>query len=450
MTCFKNIDLNLFFILIPFIYGFQVVFGNNFIGLIPYLFLFVFLIRTIVFNSLLQNSYKKPSVLTFFVLLYTCLILGSCAKEFITEGFISAIRLGVLYFLPISLYFIVKNIEKDNDVKIILNIIIITTCLVSIEVLYEFTVHSLKVMPTWFEIKNYNYVKTISVDDPLQLLGWYRPTGLLEHVHVTGSVLSIGFIGSYLFYLLKGKIFYLLGTLLCFVGMIACAARLALASGALAFVLISCLYYKKAFFITKSTRKIFTVGLGVVLITGALYFAFHSHVYFWSNAYTKVIKTGQFMPSASTTSATGAISAVSERALVMTTETKHIVSSLKNEFIYLLFGHGWQTSASLEKRIMNDDFFVLQILGQIGIVGLIVFYGMFFCGLIFLVHNLKNLSAEKQLLLVSAGVILFLLGISTLHSGVVLRKSVYYLLFLALGIVHRFTRVKGISGTVNK
>ena len=62
----------------------------------------------------------------------------------------------------------------------------------------------------------------------------------------------------------------------------------------------------------------------------------------------------------------------------------------------------------------------------------------------------KKLPVEKQTFLTFAGIILFLLGISTVHSGVIVRKPAYYLLFLALGIISRFTKNERRSKAINK
>ena len=105
------------------------------------------------------------------------------------------------------------------------------------------------------------------------------------------------------------------------------------------------------------------------------------------------------------------------------------------EFFYSLFGHG--IGASLIGIVgTDDDFFVMQILVQYGLLGSIAFIALFFVAAVSFWTTFNRVKGSDSTLLVFSFALMLLLGLSMLHSGVIQRKAIFPVLLWAFAIIY--------------
>ena len=114
------------------------------------------------------------------------------------------------------------------------------------------------------------------------------------------------------------------------------------------------------------------------------------------------------------------------------------------EFFTALFGHGIGASLIGNVKGLDDDFFVMQIFTQYGLLGGIAFTGLFLAAAVTFWTTFKRANGSNSILLAFAFALIVLLGLSALHSGVIQRKAIYPVLLWAFAIIYGSSR-RGIS-----
>lgn len=421
--------LLIFISIMPFIYMFQVILQRADIVVGLYIILVLSFILYILYDCL-KGGNASPSYYSWFdisVIFYALMMLTWSIFETFYYGFALGFRKFCILFLPIPLYFVIYRRSDSRTIRKIINIISFTATLISLELLIEIVSTQIMHVPFIFQIINFDYVQSISGEELNQLKGViYRSPGLLEHLHATAFFIAIGFFACFIRYLLKKSKTLLLMLTFNFCVLILSGGRLALLGTLLviAYLLFDLLRYREY------KRKVFRLGislafLSLVAILTMLFFFNEAIVEFVQKYYAPVVTSGSLVEDKSFwyDIVPGAISG--------------LLNAVSQYPITLLFGFG-PTTLLEDLGGVSDDFFIVQILGQYGIIGGCIFYSFFFVSIGGVFVKSRLLTGADKLYLQFAGAVLALLLISTSHSGVINRKAIYYLLFIAMGIVRKY------------
>jgi len=421
LTDRANVGLALFFLSLYIIYPLQVVFQSTHLAVLPYLLLIpcmTILAKDIANRQPIIASHFK--FLSFLVLGHLLFIVYSVGIEVYTQNFMAASKLVLGYMFPLLLFFYIPRYVSEKNLLTIFNILIILSVIHSTVVIYEF----IKVSPTFYEKQNVLYA-TLRGWNTNGLIGGFRPVGLLDHFSTTTFLLGFGLVGSFIFYLHEGPKTYMAASLLCGIGMVLSGGRLALIASASCILFVSFVCLKTEIRKGRIIRRLahFIVPLIVVILS--LYLLTRHNTQFWGGLYGHLFTTGEFAPN---------------RSLfqdVILRDARAIVSRLS--LIASFIGYGI-TTLSAKKQVLTDDVFILQIYGQLGIFGGMIFYSMFFVGIYKALSAIKKVELPQKPLILFSACLLFMFLVSTIHLNQVFRKLFYPLIFLSLGVIAKSQR----------
>lgn len=433
-----------FLILLPITYAFQVVIGLPEVGVTPYAFL---LLSFIVFCSSKHNHadiFRLTRSPRDFLFLGFCFLLVhhgiSVGEAFVVGDFQLAVRGLLLFTVPLLLFWLVQNVNAWG-LRTILVIVAILGAMTSAEMFYEnFSVRVLQ-SPTIFQLLNRDYVFARNGYELTQLFGIkYRPPGLLEHLHAVTYFAAFSSLASGILFCLSGRWYWLFGMCLSATALLMHGVRLPLMAAGLAFTALVVVFYCREK--DKNIRKRGKwVVLSLFLLASIQLFIDPlgtSREYYWP-----AFLRGDFqIPDMSTTQ----YLVQESHRVIENSEWGKLLSGRQADYFIAFFGHGIVGSLKGVDGV-SDDLFLLSILSQYGLVGTLIFLGIWVTAIYYALLLLLRASIDElegAALYFAIGLLLMLV-IGMLHSGVLQRKAIYPYFPIAIGIVWRYSLSAKIS-----
>ncbi len=448
--------LLLFFSLLPFAYAAQVLTGKPVAGAVPYLFLLTALaLRCSEWID--HPTAGRPNLLAIGFALLILHNLFFSIHELVAGEAGLAIRVLVLFTLPLALFWLVQMANQETVLRIFA-ILALGAVAVSLELDYENICTQILQKSSPFQLLNKDYVAAITGHDLTQLyLISYRPTGLLEHSHATTFFITIGLFTSTFLHIYRGRLYWLACALLCATAVVMHGTRLPLVAitvAGLAGAIIFAFVEKQAIFRRRAlvtTLLLILVCLLVLLIdpTGA------AHKYYWPALFHGDFQLPNPSPNKARVITDGwattdgwIASSIEDLININIGPWHKLMQGQGKNLILALFGHG--ITGTLSGRYpFSDDLFILALPLQYGLLGTVVFFGIWIaCPLLVVLVLLrrKEIDKDARLLLCMAFTALVVLGTSMLHSGVLQRKATFPIFPLAAGIVWRIYQRSGTAG----
>jgi len=372
------------------------------------------------------SIYRKELILIDdLILLFLLLNLSGTFIELSIGEPKQALRVFIYKVIPVFLYFAVSRYMTEKDVGHILLILLLTSTIVAGELLYERYYNIVLLKPCPFQIKNANYVTNLSGETLLQLKSHrYRSPGILEHLHATNIYIGLGVICATYWVHVKKNTLTL--TLLLFIisVLVIGAARTAVISTLIAsfvFVWLRGKYLKRKRNVVKIFFS-FSFILGACICLMLLYKPLYK--YYSPLFEGKVSRNYSF---------------IEEK---LPTIIISIFGKMWNEKpIGLLFGYPG-TTLRREIGSINEEFFVMSLIGRYGVIGILIFYSIYLVFVreaLFCLRKASLLLKDKDKTIIIFSVcIVTVLILSTAHSGALMRKGVYPWLFVGYGIGRRY------------
>ena len=421
-----NFVVKVFLFIIPFLYYIQVLLMRNDFVPIPYLILFFVILITYYSYPKTWNINGKKEIIfldelvAFFIFMNFVWIF----YELVVNGYKDGGRILIYNVIPLFLYFYIRRYMKEEDVNHILLILALTSIVVAGESLYEryFNLILLKSVP--FQERNFNYVATIgSGAELIQLKAyWYRAPGMLEHLNATATYIGLGVVSLLYFFLFKKNKIWLIFLIVNCIALVVSGARTALIATLISVVLF--IHLQKRYLKRETIKR---SRLFIVIF-----------VFFILLSFSSILNSNY------------KFSFSSERVITSLSFIKDIIPMQLNEWyegtrempIGIFFGYGPGRALRSQLGIASDDFFIIDIVTRYGLIGFFIFCFIFFIFTKEALFSLKKSSSylkgiDKRMLILSFSVILLLL-ITTIHSGALVRKSIYPWLFVAYGIGRRY------------
>ena len=431
--------LCLFFAILPFVYALQVLTGIPEAALVGYLPLVAALMVKGIKWQTTQDGFLRHwlSALVFFVIAHNTVSgLGLLLSGNVAIGG----RVLCLFVLPVGVFILASNYSDNQQWKLV-KVVAITATVVALEMLYEnvyvWQLHE----STFFQLMNRDYVFARTGQDQTQLyLPAYRTTGLLEHVHASTFFVGIGTLAWLAIYREYGNKLDLLWMAVCEMILIVHGIRTALIAGCIAVAVLIFLAYKSPL---ENGRKRWKNILWVLVIVGvsiAVLDPFGTVQKF----YFPILLHNDWnpespLPLSPLTTLSHSVHAGYELHISQLSHER-----LSPEFFTALFGHGIGVSLIGNVEGLDDDVFVMQIFAQYGLLGGIAFIGLFLAATVTFWTTFKRANGSNSILLAFAFALIVLLGLSTLHSGVIQRKTIFPVLLWAFAIIYGSSR-RGIS-----
>ncbi|MDQ7822529.1 MAG: hypothetical protein RDV48_07005 [Candidatus Eremiobacteraeota bacterium] len=253
-----------------------------------------------------------------------------------------------------------------------------------------------------------------------------RPSGILEHLHASALYIGIGLLASVIIYFIRDWKPALLLIILNFLALFVSGGRIALALTLIAlFVMIVAVYKKSQ--LKEKIRNL--VALFILSILILLVWCVSLSLYYPSvkdylvNNYVLLITQGKYD--------TGPNMNIVKLFFI---EVERFISNFCHYPWAFPFGVG-MTSLINSHYFSCEDFYVLQIMGQYGLIGAMIFYSLCFISMWQWGKCLSRLNGDDYYITLFAGIVLSMLLLTMLHSPVLLRKSIYPLFFFSLGII---------------
>ena len=434
-----NFVVKVFLFIIPFLYYTQVLLMRNDFVPIPYLILFFIILITYYSYPKTWNINGKEEVIlldeliAFFIFMNFIWIF----YELVVNGYKEGGRVLIYNVIPLFLYFYIRRYMKEEDVNHILLILVLTSIVVAGESLYEryFNIILLKSVP--FQERNFNYVATIGSRAELTQLKayWYRAPGILEHLNATATYVGLGVISS-LYFIKKNKIWLIFLIFNCIV-LVVSGARTALVATLISVILF--IYLQKRYLKSETIKRSKLFIAIFVFFSLAILLA----LLFYSGILNSLYKSLFVHKSG--------INVFSFINYIIPMQLNEYYEGIKEMPIGIFFGYG---PGNLKNQLMiaSDDFFIIDIVARYGLIGFFFFYFIFFVFTKEMLFSLKKTSSffkdiDKGKLILSFSIVLLLL-ITTIHSGALVRKSIFPWLFVAYGIGRRY--FFGIYGSIIK
>lgn len=438
MTFSKNADLEMkvFFILLPFSYVLQVLFFTKYAALLLYVPLVFSVLRLANGYFTDRQSAASFGVSPFSLLLILFLVMPvySAFVELYFSGPTGSLKILLTQLFPAILFLVIKDHVGDSAIRFIISILILASAAIALNELYEF----LKNTPTLYELRNYAYIKasvigSSGVCDDAAIGRWsgttLRPGGLMDHVHAAPFFIGFGLVGCFVFYLHSASKWCLVPGILCVLGLVSSGMRLPVMATGLTLFLFTLLQGKVVFRTGPVLRRFALFFALSAVSVAALYSLTSERARFW-DLYMHPLTTGEFVPSGGAED-------------IAFAQRDEIVGNIKTNGLLLFLGYGVSSSWAIQEKMVSDDVFALNILGGGGVLGIISFYGVFAAFVYKLLVRIRRVSFEERALFLFPAGILLILFISTLHSGIFLRRSIYPLFFFSGAMAVRYFKGRG-------
>lgn len=430
--------LTAFFLVLPFAYAGQVLAGRPEVAVIAYLPLLAAATAWTGTGgnprSFLADALRQPYDLLGMGVLF--LLVHSCAASLVELAlgeFKYGIRGFFIYLLPLAIVPLVRYADEGAIVRLLKALTIVGT-VVAAEMTYEnFNIYILD-QTTRFQRLNFAYVYSVSGLELSRLYATnYRPTGLLEHIHASVFFAGITAIAWLSRYFMEGRRYQLVLFSFCTAVFALHGARLAfgaLTVGVAAFLFSQCVGDRVDLKKVRTAALIFgaTIVLGLTLDpfgTVRLY-------------YLTALLHNDF----------GIVDGGTPLSVYRDETARFIEESPIGQFlegrslsfeiaIQALFGFG-VVNALQATGGTSDDAFYLQILGQYGLLGSVVFFGMWIYAIRVCYRTLGRLSPSQRCLAGFAMAVLVVFILSIIHSPAIQRKGIYPLFIFAIALAYRF------------
>jgi len=418
-----------YFFIIPIIYVIQVITKNQYLSLLPSFFLLVPLIQ--VFTKKVNpssNSVKKKKfdTIDYFMIFFFVLTVLWLPVELALYGVKSATSMTIRYIVPFLIYVYVSRYCSERALFWLLYIISAMSFCVAVELLFENVCVRLYQYVPEFQYKSFEYVRDIVKGGELQQFISYkgRPTGILEHLHATVFYIAIGSLASMVVYFYKGWLIPLLFALFDFFVVFISGARVPFFLLVIGFIPFILIVRKDA---TLSRRfYIFVIISSLAFICGCVLLLSQWHIvhFYVEKLYFLLFLKGQHAQGSYI---------INDYSI----HTQLILQNFQKNLWVLIAGVG-PTTLITKYHLGSEDFFLLRVFGQYGLIGGVLFYVLFFIAIQKCSKNYVNLTTTQKLLAIFSIIVLMMFLLSTLHSPAMLRKAIYPFYFLALGIVRFF------------
>ena len=432
-----------FFVVLPFIYACQVYFMTKLVVLIPYSMIVVAWLLHLLSSKPNARMPKpgetttKHTLLDDVVVFFSIMISLWILFELTFYGFESALRLFLIFFLPVTLYFLRGQFLRNKASHSFLAIITLTASVVAAELLYEI-VHTkfLFLEPTAFQKMNYEYVAALGTGELSQLVeAVYKSPGLLEHAHASAAFVGIGVIGAITLWVTgKQNIWMYVGGMNLLILMLS-AVRTAQLATFISVMTMGFLLRRNLGARRRITRVVIGVIFVVCLGIGSVGIAYPGELSSLVKSFYGGVPTGDVFQDEDTI--TG----------ILDYSFWHNFKALNEHPTAVLFGVG-PTTLMEKLGAGSDDFFVIQVFAQFGLMGGLLFYSIPILALWEGSVSLKRVNSKDAMLITGYLAIIVLLFVTTIHSGVLQRKGIFPVLWLSLAVVrfYSYSVITGISG----
>lgn len=429
-----------FFILLPLTYALQVISGRSEVAVLAYGFLILAYITLFWKNDPSWKFLSFPRSLVDFLPLGFCFLLihhSISVGDSLLAGDLQMASRGMLLFtLPLLLFWAVQQL-RATELRMILVLLAILGCLVCCELLYEnFSIRILRT-PTIFQLLNRDYTLARNGYELTQLSGiYYRPPGILEHLHAVTYFAAFAALANAILFCLNGRWYWFVGMCLCTTALLMHGVRLPVASAILMFTLLAFIFYKREKNPEIRKRGIYVFWTLLILVLIQL---FVDPLGTSRDYYFPAFLRGDFQVQDATTSEW----VINESTrLVNTSSWGDFVTGKQADIFVALFGHGIVGSLNGLDGI-SDDLFMLSLLAQYGLLGAVVFFGIWLVAIYCAVCGLLRTSDDKngRAALYFATGVLVMMAVGMAHSSVLQRKAIFPYFPLAAGIAWRYARV---------
>jgi len=433
----KMYGLTGFFLLLPFAYVAQVLTGRPEAAAIAYLPLLtaatIWMASKGGFRMFVADALRAPydwlGLGVLFLALHTgvATVVGFCFGEF-RYG----IRGTIIYFLPLAIIPLVQRAE-DCAILRLLKVFAMVGTLLAVELTYENVKVYVVGESTWFQLQNFAYVHTVSGVELSRLFGIsYRPTGLLEHVHATVFFVGICAVTWLMMYFLEGRRYQLAMFSFCSAVFAIHGARLAfvaLTIGVMTLIFSQLTRDRVELQKVKTASLVFGVTVFLVLLLDP--FGTVEKYYFPALLQNDFQIANGGTPLSIYRDETARYRLGSPIGQLLDGRSLSFDTAIQ-----ALFGFG-VVRALQGTGGTSDDAFFLQILGQYGLLGSIVFYGMWIAAIHLCYRTFaRPLSSQRRLAGFAMAVLIILL-LSIIHSPAVQRKAIYPVFIFALALAYR-------------
>ena len=414
---------------LPFVYVAQVLLMRNGFVPLPYLLLLLSMMLTFAVSRGRRLSTRRGAVIfDLSIAAFTFMNLPWVLYEGVVQGPDDALRVLIFFVVPPLMYFVVSRYCSSRDVTHLIKIAALTALAVGLELLYEkywnFVLESTSPFQNW----NLEYVAQVGSGTILPQLAnlMYRSPGILEHLHATATYLGIGVIAS-LHLVLEKHRWYLGCLYITAIALVFSGGRTALVGT----VIAGLAYWRirKKHLGTNRTVRVKRGGAMLkVSILLVLVVAVVARIPQVREIYSQLLG-GQL--------AAGNTSFIAD---TIPDEFGIWYDAMADRLWAVPFGLGpGPRSLRAQLSLGSDDFFPVDLLGRYGVLGTVLFYSTYFAFLAESAFALRRRRTDRLAPFAVSQVVLAvsivtLLMFTTLHSGALMRKSVFPWLFIAYGL----------------
>lgn len=413
--------LGVFFLTLPFAYLLQISTHMHYAGAMPYLLLagsLALLIKKCN-RSTVKDSFHLLSVGFFLLTIHHLVTSLIMARD---EGFGLAMRVLVLFTLPLVLFWVPQAIGLNSLIRIF-KAISIGAAIVATELLYENVTTQILGEFSFFQLLNKAYLNNVHGKDLTQLY-WptYRATGLLEHPHATAFFCNIGTLSAALLYIFRGRLLFLACSVVCVLAVWTQGFRLPVLAQIIVMAMTLLVVGMEKDITLRRRAGIFVSWFLASCLFVAIVDPTHvTHKYYLAGI------LGNFQLAEN----------IDVREWLRYTASELITLSYWWKWLHgewqlygqALFGHGLVGTLS-GRYIFSDDLFILALPLQYGLLGTMVFAGVWISAIGTGFRNLIHyrsvpLPADIRMAGLIALAALTLLALSMAHSGVLQRKAIF-------------------------
>lgn len=426
--------LALFFLVLPFSYLLQVLAQTPYVGVAPYLLLvgcLVLLGKDLPHGA--GGGFADPLSIGFILLFLHHVVMSWVVGGENDAGLV--VRALVLFTLPLMLFWAPRAIELAAQ-ELVFKMLSVGAAIVSLELLYENVITQVFEKSSSFQLLNKAYLHEVLGTKELGQLWWagYRATGLIEHPHATAFFCNVGLCVATVLYVYRGRIPYLIFALVCTLAVWTQGFRLPVLAQIAAIAVLGAFMWMDKNVAVRRRVVVFMFWFAASCIFVAVADPTHvAHRYYFPSF------RGDFQLSKDMD--VGMWIRYTADDLIQQSYLMKWMNGEWGLWREALFGHGLVGSLS-GRYPFSDDFFLLALPLQYGLLGAIVFGGIWVLaigrGFIDLIrYRASPLPVQLRI----AGLIglstMLLLALSMVHSGVLQRKAIYPLFPFFAGVLAR-------------
>ncbi len=410
-------SLFLYLAILPFSFLIQATTHSKFIVLFLTLLLVLFLLPRL-FKPNLFSTYSKMEILLV-SLFFLTLATGQIVLIALEGDHLGLQRNILTYAIPALLFFAIRPAATGKLFFQFNFILILIGVLFAAIQIYSYVAQA----PNGMERLLFDYIKLEYGAEKGEFLGSFRPPGPTDHVHLTSMFLAMGTLAAFNFFLKKVQLGRLALFLFIYMGLLATGVRLSLIF-TLSLLFFHAFLFRKYLHFGKS---LLIFALSTALIVGFLGLTTNNEDAF-ATIYINPILELDFATHMSLTKN------------VVEPSTDQLMSEIRDSsWFEFLVGHGYSSQSAQQKGLLNDDFFVLQIFTNFGLLGLLFFYALPFYLLLKLFQKIrKSINFPATLVFLLLALQIF----STIHSGTVFRRLMFPYFILVLLLSLNFLKIK--------